>query len=638
MRQLPTVGQSMQVNPSSRTKRETAALSLGALGVVYGDIGTSPLYTLRECFAGHHPLPLSQDNVLGILSLIFCSLMIIVTFKYVLFIMRADNNGEGGIFALIALIQRKKLTRGKLYRALVTAGLFGAALFFGDAMITPAISVLSASEGLKVIAPGMEHFVVPLTIGILIALFMVQKKGTGSMGKLFGPVMLCWFGVLGVLGVNSIIEHPAVLAAFNPFYAYQFFVQHGFSSFLVFGAVVLAVTGGEALYADMGHFGRKPIRFAWLGFVMPALVLNYFGQGALLLYEPEAIDNPFFHLAPDWFQWPLFALSTCATIIASQAVITGVFSLTRQAIQLGFWPRTKISHTSDKEIGQIYIPQMNWFLLVAIILLVLGFQTSSNLATAYGIAVTTAMMVDTFLACIVARRLWHWNLWIVLALGAVFFTIDAAFLGSNMLKLVSGGWVPLLIGLVMSILMMTWRKGRKVLHNKLLEDTMPLVPFIEALMQDKPTTVPGTAVFMNSTPDTVPHAFLHNLKHNKVIHSRVIILTVFTDEVPLVAPENRITFEKLNWNFYTIKAHYGFKESPDIPKMLQDCASMGLQFNMLDTSFFLGKERMIPGAHPSMPPIIDTIFAVMNRNAMNATDFFNIPANRVVELGTQIEI
>jgi KUP system potassium uptake protein len=627
-----------QTNPSERTKRETAVLALGALGIVYGDIGTSPLYTLRECFAGHHPLPLTHGNVLGILSLIFWSLMIIVTCKYVMFIMRADNHGEGGIFALIALIQRKKLTHGLLYRALITSGLFGAALFFGDAIITPAISVLSATEGLKVISPSLSHFVIPITISILIGLFMAQKKGTASVGKLFGPVMMCWFGVLGVLGVISIYEHPAVLTAFNPMHAVEFFIAHGWSSFLVFGAVVLAVTGGEALYADMGHFGRKPIRFAWLGFVMPALVLNYFGQGALLLYEPEAIDNPFYHLAPDWFQWPLFALATCATIIASQAVITGVFSLTRQAIQLGFWPRTNILHTSDKEIGQIYIPQMNWFLLAAIILLVLGFQSSSNLATAYGIAVTTAMMVDTFLAGIVARRLWKWNLWIVLAMGSVFFTIDAAFLGSNMLKLASGGWLPLTVGLAMLTLMMTWRKGRKVLNEKLHQDTMPLVPFIEALMQDKPTTVPGTAIFMAGTTDIVPHAFLHNLKHNKVIHSRVIFLTVITDEVPVVSSSNRVSIEKLNWNFYIIKAHYGFKESPDIPLLLQSCSAQGLQFNMMDTSFFLGKERMIVGDHPSMPPVIDTIFAVMNRNAMNATDFFNIPANRVVELGTQIEI
>lgn len=621
-----------------RSPRENAILALGALGVVYGDIGTSPLYTLRECFAGHHPLPLLHDNVLGILSLIFWSLMIVVTLKYVMFIMRADNNGEGGILALTALIQRTRITQGLLHRLLITAGLFGAALFFGDAMITPAISVLSAVEGLKVVAPGLHGSVIPLTIGILIALFVVQRKGTGTMGAMFGPVMMIWFATLGVLGIFSIIEHPAVLEAIRPICAVRFFIQHGFASFLVFGAVVLAVTGGEALYADMGHFGRIPIRLAWLGFVMPALVLNYFGQGALLLYEPEAIDNPFYHLAPDWFQWPLLVLSTCATVIASQAVITGVFSITRQAIQLGFWPRTNILHTSHKEIGQIYIPQINWFLLAAIIALVLGFRTSSNLATAYGVAVTAAMMVDTFLACIVARRLWNWHPAVVLIMGAMFFTLDAAFLSSNLLKVFSGGWFPLLIGFAMLTLMMTWRRGRRVLHEKLQENTLPLEPFIDSLMLDRPTTVQGTAVFMISTPDSVPHALLHNLKHNKVIHERVVLLTIYTEEVPFVPAERRINIKKLQGGFYVIKAHYGFKESPDVPALLAECGNFGLSFNMMDTSFFLSRERLIAAAKPSMPLVFEKIFSLMTRNAMNATDFFNIPTNRVVEMGTQVEI
>ncbi len=621
-----------------RSPRENVVLALGALGVVYGDIGTSPLYTLRECFAGHHPLPLIHDNVLGILSLIFWALIIVVTFKYVMFVMRADNNGEGGILALIALLQRKKLTSGLSHRLLVTAGVFGAALFFGDAMITPAISVLSAAEGLKIVSPALESYVIPLTIGILIGLFAVQSKGTGRMGALFGPVMMCWFLVLAILGINSIAEHPAVLSALNPFYAWQFFIQHGWSSFLVFGAVVLAVTGGEALYADMGHFGRIPIRWAWLGFVMPALVLNYFGQGSLLLYEPEAIDNPFFHLAPDWFQWPLFALSTAATIIASQAVISGVFSVTRQAIQLGFWPRTKILHTSYKEIGQIYIPQMNWFLLAAIIALVLGFRSSSNLAAAYGIAVTAAMMVDTLLACVVARKLWHWQWAVVLLLGGIFLTVDLAFLSSNLLKFFAGGWVPLMIGTMMMTLMLTWRRGRKILHDKMQENTLPLEPFIQSLLLDKPATVPGTAVFMNSTLNSVPHALLHNLKHNKVIHEQVIFLTIQTEDVPWVMEDQRMEVMKLAEGFYTLKAHYGFKESPDVPQLLQRCGKHGLHFNMMDTSFFLSRERMIPSAHPSMPMVFENIFAAMTRNAMNATDFFNIPANRVVELGAQIEI
>lgn len=627
-----------QAVQSVRSPRENTVLALGALGVVYGDIGTSPLYTLRECFAGHYPLPLIHDNVLGILSLIFWALIIVVTLKYVLFVMRADNHGEGGILALIALIQRKKLTSGIPHRLLMTAGVFGAALFFGDAMITPAISVLSAAEGLKIVSPDLERYVIPLTIGILIGLFSVQRKGTSSMGSLFGPVMMCWFLVLGVLGVFGIAEHPEVLSALSPYYAWQFFVAHEWSSFLVFGAVVLAVTGGEALYADMGHFGRVPIRWAWLGFVMPALVLNYFGQGALLLYEPQAIDNPFFHLAPDWFQWPLFALSTAATIIASQAVISGVFSVTRQAIQLGFWPRTKILHTSYKEIGQIYISQANWFLLACIILLVLSFRSSSNLAAAYGIAVTAAMMVDTLLACVVARRLWKWPLWIVLLLAVMFLIVDLAFLSSNLLKFMAGGWVPLMIGAIITGLMLTWRRGRKVLHEKMHENTLPLGPFIESLLQDKPTTVEGTAVFMNSTLNSVPHALLHNLKHNRVIHERVVFLTIQAEDVPLISNAERIELEKLAENFYTIKAHYGFKESPDVPKLLEMCGKHGLHFNMMETSFFLSSERIVPAPKPSMPLPIEYVFMTMSRNAMNATEFFNIPANRVVELGAQIEI
>ena len=621
-----------------RSPRENAALALGALGVVYGDIGTSPLYTLRACFAGTHPLPLMHDNVLGILSLIFWALMIVVTFKYVMFIMRADNNGEGGILALTALIQRTRITRGAMHRFLITAGLFGAALFFGDGMITPAISVLSAVEGLNVVEPGLEHFVIPITIVVLVMLFVVQQKGTSSIGAFFGPIMLCWFATLGVLGVMSIAQHPAVLAALNPWQAVNFFIQHGLSSFLVFGAVVLAVTGGEALYADMGHFGRIPIRMAWLGFAMPALTLNYFGQGALLLSEPEAIANPFFHLAPDWFLWPLVILSTAATVIASQAVISGVFSLTRQAIQLGFWPRTNIQHTSSKEIGQIYIPQMNWFLLAAIIALVLGFRSSSNLATAYGVSVTAAMMVDTLLACVVANRLWGWKPWSVLLIGGTFFTLDATFLGSNLIKIMSGGWFPLMIGLAMLTLMMTWRRGRKVLRKKLQENNMPLVPFIESMMLDPPARVQGTAIFMTSTLDSVPPALLHNLKHNKVLHERVVLLTIHTDDIPIVPPEQRMKIEKLQSSFYVIKANYGFKESPDVPVLLKECGAFGLVFNMMDTSFFLSRERLVPSADPAMPIVFETIFAAMTRNAMNATEFFNIPTNRVVEMGTQIEI
>lgn len=629
----------MTATPTAeRSKRETAALSLAALGVVYGDIGTSPLYTLRECFAGHHPMALTQANVLGILSLIFWALIIVVTLKYVAFIMRADNHGEGGVLALIALIGRTRITRGYLRSFLIIAGVFGAALFYGDGVITPAISVLSAVEGLKVVAPGLDDYVIPITITVLTLLFLVQKSGTSKVGNMFGPVMMLWFGTLGVLGVLSIIKHPDVLTALNPAHAVMFFLENGLASFLVFGAVVLAVTGGEALYADMGHFGRVPIRLAWLGLVLPALTLNYFGQGALLLYEPEAIDNPFYHLAPPWFQWPLLGLSTCATVIASQAVISGVFSVTRQAVQLGFWPRTNIKHTSNKEIGQIYIPQMNWFLLAAIILLVLGFRTSSNLAAAYGIAVTAAMMVDTLLACFVAWRLWGWNPLLVLGMGLCFFTLDFAFLGSNMLKLMDGGWFPLTVGLFMLTLMLTWRRGRRVLFDKLEQETMSLEPFTDSLMLSPPLKVPGTAVFMTSTPDRVPHALLHNLKHNKVMHERIVLLNISTREIPLVNSADRINIREVRPGFYVIRAYYGFKESPDVPQLLQDCAAFGLTFNMMDTSFFLSRERLIPSAQPAMPPVLERIFVLMTRNTMNATDFFNIPTNRVVELGTQIEI
>lgn len=613
-------------------------MSLAALGVVYGDIGTSPLYTLRECFTGHHPLELTPLNVLGILSLIFWSLIIVVTLKYVAFILRADNNGEGGVLALLALTRRVPLRSRFAKRALVVAGIFGASLFLGDGMITPAISVLSAIEGLKVIAPGLQHYVHPLTIGVLIALFVVQHKGSGKVGVLFGPVMLLWFISIAIMGVLGIEQHPEVLTAINPIWAVRFFSAHGWGSLLVFGAVVLAVTGGEALYADMGHFGRQPIRFAWLFVVLPALVLNYFGQGALLLYEPEAINNPFFHLAPDAMLWPLLMLSTAATVIASQAVISGVFSITRQAIQLNFWPRMVIEHTSSKEIGQIYLSRMNWFLCAAVITLVLGFGSSSKLASAYGIAVTAAMMVDTILVCVVAFGLWRWPGVVVLTVGALFLTVDSAFLFSNLLKFMDGGWFPLLIGFAFVLLMLTWRQGRKMLSRALRISTMPLSTFIAMLKNERPTTVPGTAVFMTTQPDRVPHALLHNMKHNKVLHETNVLLTVHTERIPVVPLEDRINIVGVSEGFYVLNAHYGFQESPDISQLLVDCKDCGLHLDPMETSFFLSRERLIPGPQPGLPPIIDTLFAYMSRNATNATDFFNIPPNRVVELGTQIEI
>ena len=613
-------------------------LALAALGVVYGDIGTSPLYTLRECFTGHHPLELSQINVLGVLSLIFWALIIVVTLKYVFFIMRADNHGEGGILALLALSRSTGVKSEFLKGVLALTGIFGASLFYGDGIITPAISVLSAVEGLEVAAPGFHSWTIPIAITILIGLFSFQRKGTAKVGALFGPVMLAWFSILAILGIYNIIKHPTVLAAMNPWYGYQFFHEHGLSSLLVFGAVVLAVTGGEALYADMGHFGRKPIQTAWLGMVLPSLVLNYYGQGALLLNNPEAINNPFYLLAPEWFLWPLLLLATFATVIASQAVISGVFSVTRQAVQMGFWPRMQISHTSSKEIGQIYIPQMNWLIMVAVILLILEFRTSSKIASAYGIAVTTAMMVDTLLACFVAARLWKWKLPVVMFVGISFFTVDALFLGPNILKIPQGGWFPLMIGGFVMLLMFTWRKGRRFLSEALQRESLLLKPFVEGLVLDRPVSVPGTAIFMASNVERVPHALLHNLKHNKVMHERVVFLTIQTEEIPFVPQGDRVTIEQLASNIFIISGLYGFQESPNVPRLLKECEPLGLEFDMMETSFFLSREHLIPSKHPAMPAFLDKIFALMTRNAMSATDFFNIPPNRVVELGTQIEI
>lgn len=623
---------------SSSSNHSTKTLALAALGVVYGDIGTSPLYTLRECFAGHHAMALTHNNIMGVLSLIFWALVIVVTIKYVLFIMRADNHGEGGILALLALSRSTGVRSETLKGVLALTGIFGASLFYGDGIITPAISVLSAVEGLEVVAPSFHHWTQPTAILILFALFMFQRKGTARVGALFGPVMLMWFSTLAVLGVFNIASHPAVLSAINPWYALKFFQEHGISSMLVFGAVVLAVTGGEALYADMGHFGRKPIQTAWLGLVLPSLVLNYFGQGTLLLQNPEALNNPFFLLAPDWFLWPLLLLSTCATVIASQSVISGVFSVTRQAVQMGFWPRMRINHTSSREIGQIYIPMINWFLMIAVILLILGFRNSSNIAGAYGIAVTTAMMVDTILACFVAHRLWKWPLPVVALIGATFFAVDSLFLFPNVLKIPDGGWFSLMVAGIVMLLMFTWRKGRRFLSDALGKESLPLKPFIEDLTCNMPTRVPGTAVFMTSTLDRVPHALLHNLKHNKVLHERVVFLTVETQEIPFVPQGDRIEVQDLASGFFAIRGSYGFQESPDVPQLLKECDPLGLPFGMMDTTFFLSREHLIPGKEPGMPAILDKIFAVMTRNAMAATSFFNIPPNRVVEMGTQIEI
>ncbi|HEX4884770.1 MAG TPA: potassium transporter Kup [Casimicrobiaceae bacterium] len=623
---------------AAQGERPLLPLMIGAVGVVYGDIGTSPLYTIREVFGGHHAMPLTPSNVLGLLSLVFWALIVVVTLKYVVLIMRADNNGEGGILTLTALVARGLERHNRLRWWLVGFGIFGAAMFFGDAMITPAISVLSAVEGLEVVAPGLHPFVVPITVVIMVALFAIQKRGTGSVGALFGPVCAVWFVVIAILGAAQIVRNPAVLAAMLPHHAVLFVLDHPTATFLALGAVVLAVTGTEALYADMGHFGVRPIRRAWIYFVMPALVLNYFGQGALLLADPSAVKNPFYLLAPTWFVLPLVVLATCATVIASQAVISGAFSLARQAVQMGYCPRLAILHTSEREIGQIYIPFINWTLLVAVVLLVVGFRNSSNLAGAYGIAVTMAMLIDTVLVFFVMRRLWHWSFAVALAIALPLGLIDFAFLASNALKIPDGGWFPLLVGGVVFTLLTTWKRGRLILMHRLAEDAMPLDLFVSSIESSPPTRVPGTAVFLTSTPDRVPHALLHNLKHNKVLHERVVFLTVVTRDIPFVGEDARFEIAPLGAQFYRMYAYYGFKDDPNVPALLEATGRKGFAFDMMDTSFFVSRETLIATKVPGMALWRERLFASMSKNAVKASDFFHVPTNRVVELGTQVEI
>ncbi len=613
-------------------------LVIGAIGVVYGDIGTSPLYTLRQCFGGEHLVPLTPDNVLGLLSIIFWALLIIVTAKYVTLIMRADNRGEGGILALTALVSRGLGHHGRRRWWLVGFGIFGAAMFYGDGMITPAISVLGAVEGLEIIAPELHPFIVPVTIAIVLALFAIQKRGTASVGLLFGPVMCAWFVVLALLGLLQLIEHPEVLGAINPGRALTFVATNPRLAFLALGAVVLAVTGTEALYADMGHFGAAPIRRAWVWFVMPALVLNYFGQGALLLADPDAIRNPFYLLAPQWALIPLVVLATCAAVIASQAVISGAFSLTRAAIQMGYCPRLRIQHTSDRQIGQIYVPFINWTLLVAVVLLVAGFRSSDNLGGAYGIAVTLAMLIDSVLIFVVMRRIWGWSRLVAFAIAIPLFLIDLSFLASNSLKVPAGGWFPLLIGGVVFTLLTTWKRGRALLMERLAVDSMPLGLFIESIEISPPPRVPGTAVFLTSAADRVPHALLHNLKHNKVLHERVVFLTIHTQDYPRVAEAERVRIAELGCAFLRMDAYYGFAEDPDVPELLASLGKQGLEFDMMDTSFFVSRETLIPSVAPGMALWRERVFVSMSKMAVKATDFFHIPTNRVVELGTQVEL
>ena len=611
---------------------------IGAIGVVYGDIGTSPLYMLRTAFTGEHGLVLDAANVHGVLSVVFWALVIVVTLKYITLIMRADNNGEGGILALTALVSRG-LARGQSRRWwLVGFGIFGAAMFYGDGMITPAISVLSAVEGLEIVTPAMHPYIVWVTLVIIAVLFGIQKHGTASVGMFFGPVMAIYFVVIGALGVVEIVQQPGILAALNPAYAVRFFTHTPVAAFLALGAVVLAVTGTEALYADMGHFGRSPIRRAWLVFVMPALVLNYFGQGALLLAHPEAIKNPFFLLAPSWALIPLVVLATCATVIASQAVISGTFSLSRAAIQMGYCPRLQIEHTSERQIGQIYVPFINWSLFVAVVILVVTFRKSDNLAGAYGIAVTLAMLIDSLLIFVVMRRLWSWPTWVCYAITTPLLVIDLGFLASNSLKIPDGGWFPLVIGGVVFTLLTTWKRGRALLMDKLSEDALPLDVFIQSIEVAPPTRVEGTAVFMTSTPDRVPHALLHNLKHNKVLHERVVFLTVVMRDIPYVDAEKRFEVKTLGCDFYQFLAYYGFKEDPDVPALLEESGRRGFAFDMMETSFFVSRETLIPTVSPGMAMWRERLFASMSKNAVKASEFFQIPTNRVVELGTQVEL
>jgi KUP system potassium uptake protein len=626
-------------NPNKAVhKQSLAALSIAAIGVVYGDIGTSPLYTLKEVFNPAHGISTSHENVLGILSLVFWSLLIVVSLKYVVFIMRADNKGEGGIMALIALMQRVVSEDSKLRWPLLMLGLFGGSLFFGDGLITPAISVLSAVEGLEIATPAFKPYVIPIALGVLGALFFIQRKGTATVGILFGPIMIGWFLTLGVMGVNKIIEYPAVLQALNPMYGAQFFIEHRLHGFLALGAVVLALTGAEALYADMGHFGKQPIRAAWFLFVLPALLLNYFGQGALLIQDPSSAANPFYNLAPDWALYPMVGLATLATVIASQAVISGVFSVTRQATQLGFMPRMDIVHTSAREIGQIYVPVMNWAMLTGIVALILGFQNSSNLASAYGIAVTGTMAIDTILAFVVVRWMWKWG-WLATLSGMLFFlSIDLAFFSANAIKILQGGWFPLAIGLLVFTLMTTWKRGKEILAERQAAASIKLLPFLRGILDHPPIRVPGTAVFLTTNPDGVPHAMLHNLVHNKVIHETVILLTVKVKDEPWVPETERVIVESLKNEFYRVTIFYGFKDEPDIPLALSRIKIKGNEFNLLETSFFLSRETLIATKMPGMAIWREKLFVSMARNGSSATAFFHIPTNRVIELGTQVEL
>lgn len=623
----------------STKKAALPTMALAALGVVFGDIGTSPLYTMKEVFSvGHHPLPLNAVNVYGILSLITWALILIVSIKYVAFIMRADNRGEGGIMALLALASRNAEGNSKKQRNIMLLGILGACMFYADGMITPAISVLSAIEGLEVAAPSLHATIVPITLVVLFMLFWAQSKGTAVVGAFFGPVMLLWFGTLGLLGIINILHDTTILNALNPFYAFTFFASQPWIAFVALGAVVLSVTGAEALYADMGHFGRYPIRLAWFGFVLPSLLLNYFGQGALILQNAASIKNPFYFLAPEWALFPLIILATMATVIASQAVITGAFSVSRQALQLGYLPRMHIQHTSESEQGQVYMPRVNWGLMVAVMALVIGFGSSGDLAAAYGIAVTGDMVITTLLAAVVFKEIWRWSKLKTGLLITLFLVVDLAFFGANLLKVPDGGWVPLVIGVIIFVLMLTWKNGRILVYSRLKSESMAIEPFIEAVGAHPPPRVPGVAVFMTPNPEGVPHAMLHNLKHNKVLHEKVMILTVKFLDVPHTNKQERVTVEAMLHEFYRVTVRYGFKDEPDLPRDLILCGSRGLNVDPMDTSFFIGKEILIPTEKTGMAIWRKKIFVGLFRSAETITNQFKLPPNRVVELGSQLKI
>jgi KUP system potassium uptake protein len=619
-------------------KSKLIALTLAAVGIVYGDIGTSPLYTLKTVFDPTHGLALNPANLLGVISLIFWGLTIIVSLKYVTLVLRADNRGEGGIMALMALALGSVGKESRVYVALLMTGVFGAALFYGDSVITPAISVLSAIEGLEVATPALKTYVVPLTIMVLVALYAMQRHGTAGIGRWFGPIMLVWFCVLAAMGVVNIIKAPEILGAINPVHAFAFMINNRLIAFIALGAIVLAFTGAEALYADMGHFGAKPIRAAWFFITFPALALNYLGQGGLLLAHPEAISNPFYQQLGAWSIYPLVALSTIATVIASQATISGTFSMTKQAMALGFLPRMRILHTSESEIGQIYMPAVNWLQLAVVLLAVIGFGSSENLAAAYGIAVTATMLATTILTYFVIRYRWKMNLLLCWTATGFFFLIDITFFSANALKLLHGGWFPLMLGSILFTVMLTWKRGRQLVFQNLQKHAVPLKDFLQSLFLAPPVRVPGTSLFLRGASDGVPHAMLHNLSHNKVLHERVVFLTVDVADEPWVPATRRLDIVPLGHECYQLNVHYGFKDEPDIPQVLGMCAEFGLPFDMMETSFFIARQTVISTPGEGMVPWREHLFATMSRNARDAADYFRIPTNRVIELGTQVEI